>query len=330
MEEGVYMENIFQFKECSNVDSVLKKIEEWIFAPEFTVLLQSFGKTEIQGNSLKNQISDLVEFSSIWDFRGKQRKNVSGNTENARWTIEDCGFSGQQQENITEAANKLGLIGCTKPSKKEYDYIIVLGGARMSCLFRMKHAKQICDLYGVKTDSIVGLAGMREVMDSERNATDTYAREAKTEFDLMRAALSHVFGEIVLDEKEKCMNQNLNSSWAKEVYQIQDMRLILLAAPSGEPQKRRANTADTFAFFMERMHVENKRDILLVTSQIYVPYQQLEAIRMLGLPYGHLVETIGFPNEWSAGLQGLQRPENYLQEIRSVLQSMGRFLEYVQ
>ena len=66
--------------------------------------------------------------------------------------------------------------------------------------------------------------------------------------------------------------------------------------------------------------------MLLVTSQIYVPYQQLEAIRMLGLPYGLSLETIGFPNDWSAGLQGLQKPENYLQEIRSVLQSAGRLL----
>ena len=212
------------------------------------------------------------------------------------------------------------------PSRKEYDYILVLGGARMSCLFRMRYAKQICDMCDVKAKSIVGLAGMREVMESEREATDTYALDARTEFDLMRAAFFNVFGEFKLGDKEECIVQNPNLSWAKEVYHIQDTSIILLAAPSGEPEKRRANTSDTFSFFMEQLQVKEKRNILLVTSQIYVPYQQLEAIRMLGIPYKHSLETIGFPNEWSANLQGLQKPENYLQEMRSVLQSAGRLL----
>ena len=57
-----------------------------------------------------------------------------------------------------------------------------------------------------------------------------------------------------------------------------------------------------------------------------MPYQQLEAVRILGMPYSHSIETVGFPNEWSLGLQGLQKPENYLQEMRSVLQSAGRIL----
>lgn len=88
----------------------------------------------------------------------------------------------------------------------------------MSCLFRMKYAKQICDMYDIKAKSIVGLAGMREVMDTERGATDTYALEARTEFDLMRAALFNVFGELDLGDKEEYINANLNSSWAREVY----------------------------------------------------------------------------------------------------------------
>lgn len=69
--------------------------------------------------------------------------------------------------------------------------------------------------------------------------------------------------------------------------------------------------------------------MLLITSQIYVPYQQLEAIRMLGLPYGHSLETIGFPDEWSANMQGLQQPENYLQEMRSALQAIERLFKEI-
>lgn len=312
------MENIFQYNGSSDDDNILEKIREWIVTPEFISLLQTFGKIGLQEDSLKSQVRELIEFSERWDFRGKQA--------NARWSIADCDFSSQQKEKIIKAADKLGLIGCTIPSKKEYDYILVLGGARMSCLFRMKYAKRICDMYDIKAKYIVGLASMREVMDTEREATDTYALEARTEFDLMRAALFNVFEGLSLEDKEGYIGENLNSSWAREAYCAQDMPVTILAAPSLKPEKRRANTSDTFAFFTERLQVENRSDILLVTSQIYVPYQQLEAVRMLGIPYKHSLETIGFPNEWSANLQGLQKPENYLQEIRSVLQSAGRLI----
>ena len=321
------MENVFQFKENSNIDYISEKIRKWIFTPEFTTLLQSFGKTKIQGDSLKSQIENLVEFSSIWDYRGKQKKDVSGNSENARWTIVNYNFSEQQIENIMRAAARLEMIGCTMPSKKKYDYIFVLGGARMSCLFRMRYAKQVCDMYNVRAKSIIGLAGMREIIDSERNATDTYALDAKTEFDLMRASLFNVFENPELKHKEEYINRNLNASWAIEAYHVQDVAITLLAAPSGEPDKRRANTSDTFEFFVKRLQASDRSNILMITSQIYVPYQQLEAVRMLGIPYKHSLETIGFPNEWSASLQGLQKPENYLQEIRSVLQSADRLLK---
>lgn len=321
------MENIFQIEKNSGIDNISEKIRKWIFTLEFTILLQSFGKTKIQGDSLKSQIEDLVKFSSLWDFRGKQKKDVTGNSENARWTIANSDFSEQQEENIMRAAAQLGLIGCTMPSKKNYDYIFVLGGARMSCLFRMRYAKQICDMYNVRTKSIIGLAGMRGIMDSERNATDTYALEAKTEFDLMRASLFDVFGNPEMRSKEEYINRNSNASWEIEVYHVDDATITLLGAPSGEPDKRRANTSDTFDFFMKQFQVNDRRNILMITSQIYVPYQQLEAVRIMGIPYKHSLETIGFPNEWSASLQGLQKPENYLQEIRSVLQSADRLLK---
>lgn len=321
------MENIFQFHKNSDVGSIARQIEEWISEPEFVALLLSFGKTEIQAKSLRDKIGELIEFSSVWDFRGRQGKDGSNNTENARWTVKDYGFGRQQEEEIIKTAKKLGLIGCSKPSKRRYDFILVLGGARMSCLFRMRYAKQLCEQLGVKAKSIIGLSGMRAVMESEREATDTYALGAETEFDLMRSAFMDTFGEIELNEKEESVNSNLNSSWKKEVYRVSDMDVVLLAAPSGEPEKRRANTSDTFSFFEKQLQVEDKKNILLITSQIYVPYQQLEAVRILGVPYHHSLETIGFPNGWSVKLQGLQKPENYLQEIRSVLQSAGRLLE---
>lgn len=319
--------NAFQYESKMSVSETLNKIKAWISTPELKELIHSFGGEYESNATLSEQINTLLDFSDIWDFRNKQKKN-SSSSENARWTIEENQLSEKQKELTLEAAKKLGLIGCTTPSQKEYDYILVLGGARMSCLFRMQYAKEVCDQYGVIAKSIVGLAGMREIMESERSATDTYALDAKTEFDLMESALKKVFGSLEITEIQERIVKSRNESWALKRYSY-GIPVILLAAPSGEPQKRRANTADTLAFFRERLNVEKEKSILLITSQIYVPYQQLEAIRMLALPYGHALETIGFPNDWSVGLQGLQKPENYLQEIRSVLQSADRLLKNI-
>jgi len=65
--------------------------------------------------------------------------------------------------------------------------------------------------------------------------------------------------------------------------------------------------------------------LLLITSQIYVPYQQLEALRIVALKHNVVIETVGFPLEWSGNLQGMTGPNNYLQEIRSTIQSANRF-----
>lgn len=317
--------NTFQFKKDMSYNDVFDKIKGWISTPELQELIFSFGGNFRSNGTLVEQIKELLVFSDAWDFRNQQ-KNDSHNMEKARWTIENNQLNEKQKHLTLNASKNLGLIGCSVPSQKKYDYVLVLGGARMSCLFRMQYAKEICDQYDDLANSIVGLAGMREVMESERNATDTYAPNAKTEFDLMKSALKKVFGSLKIKEKQERFSKNSNESWSLHGY-FYDIPVILLAAPSGEPEKRRANTADTFTFFRERLNVEMGKNILLITSQIYVPYQQLEAIRMLGLPYGHSLETIGFPNEWLDSMQELQNPENYLQEIRSVIQSASRLLD---
>jgi hypothetical protein len=102
--------------------------------------------------------------------------------------------------------------------------------------------------------------------------------------------------------------------------------LFIIAAPSSEPEKRRANSADTYEFFFDRVKADEGAEILIVTSQIYVPYQHLEAMRTIAVPYKINLDTIGFAPEWGGALQGMNEPSNYLQEIRSTIQAMDRFL----
>jgi len=67
-------------------------------------------------------------------------------------------------------------------------------------------------------------------------------------------------------------------------------------------------------------------EILLTTSQIYVPYQHMEAVRTIAIPHKINLDTIGFSPEWGGVLQSMNEPANYLQEVRSAVQAIGRFL----
>lgn len=319
---------IFEYSYSENKEVLLSKCYEWINTPELEVLVEQFGSKIPQGLGNEGKLRWMVEFSKNWDFRSAQKVAYDSKTgEKARWLVDNTALSEQQTSAAMNVAQKLGMVDCTPPIQTAYDVILVLGGARMSCFFRMKYAKELCDSRGITAKEIVGLTGMRLISESERSATDTYAPGAGTEFDLMCAAAQNVFEAAQVETFKKTTDENMNSSWAKVQYKDKGgVPITVLAAPSSEPEKRRANTADTFTFWKEQRNIQRGKQLLLVTSQIYVPYQQLEAARILGLMCGHSVETVGFPREWSATMQGLQTAANYLQEIRSTLISMNKLL----
>lgn len=81
----------------------------------------------------------------------------------------------------------MGLLGVERPQEKEFDYIIALGGARFSCLYRPQYVNYLITQAGIKTKEVILLSGMREILESERAATDLYAPQAHTEYDLINA-----------------------------------------------------------------------------------------------------------------------------------------------
>jgi hypothetical protein len=288
--------------------------------------------------SLAETLSFLEDFSGRWDFRRKAReRQEAGETERsqdaaggARWQIMETGLSPEKEEKVRYLAEQLGLVTSEPPIHRMFDYFLILGGARLSNLLRPKYAADLITEHGVQVGEIVLLGGSRPVMDTERDATDSYAPSAATEFDLMNRGAEKAFGLDLSsrqeDSYEDAANPNLNWriwSFGPDTNNLR-VPLTSLAAPSLEPERRRANTADSYAFFAETLHPRDGARCLLVTSQIYVPYQHLEAVRNLAIPFSVEVETVGFPPTWQAELQGMQGPANFLQEIRSSIQAAGR------
>ena len=311
-----------------HLHTITDRIEQWINSEELAKIVISFGGDIPKNVSLKEKAKWLLSFSECWDYRKIQKVANSRTKENARWEVDNKGITDRQRKVVESGIAVLGLIGTEQPQEKNFDYIIALGGARFSCLYRPKYVNELLTKSEIKAEEIILLSGMREILDSERDVTNLYAPGAETEYDLINAGAEQAFG---LDEEyleERYHHQNSNMNWAVRKYIVSSGKtpVLSLSGPSSEPDIRRANSSDTYNFFIQRKQITPGKKLLLVTSQIYVPYQQIEAVRTMAEPYGLYIETVGFPPEWSGKLQGMMEPANYLQEIRSTIQAINRYL----
>jgi hypothetical protein len=302
-------------------------IEKWVKSKELSLLIKAFNSSIPNDLDLKNTVDWLLTFSNIWDYRNAQtavQDKVTG--EKARWLITDEDLNNEQRKCVFSVISKLGLVDNTMPSKKYYDYVIVLGGAKMSCLLRPQYASKLINEKIITTSHVILLGTERPISESEREATDSYAKNAKTEFDLVDAGAKSSFNLKTINKINNENESNINLGYRIYGYKDVDKNLpvIAISAPSKEPNTRRANTADTYDFFLSQYNIPPKSSFLVITSQIYVPYQELEALRTVSIPYDINIETIGFIND--DNLKDFNAAK-YLQEIRSTIQSIARFIE---
>ena len=308
---------------------IRSNIKQWLSTPLLSDLAKAFGATPDVGKDINYLSKWFLEFSDCWDFRSRQKQAYDSKVgEGARWLLSNDDLTEEQKELALSAALVLGLRDNAIPAYDNSDYIWVLGGAKLSCLLRSRLAAQTIKNAFKMPKAVVLLASMRPIGDAEREATNTYAPNAKTEFDLSVEAAHEEFSVSNDFEEEKHNDSsNDNNSWIIRKYGGSGYDVFIIAAPSSDPQNRRANSADTYEFFFNRFQAQEGASILLTTSQIYVPYQHMEAIRTIAVPHKIVFDTIGFPPEWGGELQGMNDPSNYLQEIRSTIQSIDRFLK---
>ena len=83
--------------------------------------------------------------------------------------------------------------------------------------------------------------------------------------------------------------------------------------------ERRANSMDTFEFFLERYKIEPESRILLVTSCIYVPYQLMK-FTDLAIMKNIYVDCIG--NKPNANTPSVLNTASYLQELKATINAI--------
>jgi hypothetical protein len=188
---------------------------------------------------------------------------------------------------ILAAAEALGLRGRNTPTRDFYDRILVLGGGAPACFLRPDYTAALLK-DGLTSDGIAGLGSERHLSRTEQEIA---GRDAKTEAD----ALSRGFERAGVDAR--------------------------IVTAGGV----RANTADTYDAWQASDPVPISA-ILIVTSEIYVPFQHADAVRKLN---ARTIETIGIPATHTLpdGLRQDFTPSNYLQELRSAIRAKRRLLK---
>jgi hypothetical protein len=291
-------------------EKILDEITAFVDHPSLSTLLKHFGYNPPDTSHLTQRIAAMKLFSNrYWDFRnGREREEVD--------TVH---FTKNQETTILQVASELSLIDDLKPRKKSYHVCLVLGSWGKNPLIRAQYA-QTCGA----TYSLVCLLGSENKFP-RHTAVDTlykeYAPNAVTEFDLMSAVAEKVY--------HGTDAETVSFPWHK--WQLRQYKkpnespeIFVLSSPSRDP-KRRANTADTYAFVAHLLPADIK-DILIVTSSNFAPFQHFDARRMLTVPFGKDVETIGFTTTKTT----YHTPQHYLQEINSAINAAHALIEAVE
>lgn len=301
-------------KKEERVEILFDGIQKWVYSDPLKELIELYGGKVPGHMRIGAYIGWLNEFVDVWDFRKRQ----SGGGE--RWMVTDDGKCQKHGEMILQDARLLGLADSEYPNA-EPDYILPLGGARRANLARAQGAREMADLFSESKAPVVALTGKRPLNEVELPYLEEYAPNARDEYEAMNGGLEKAFGLPCSEYLETAyVTGNINLQWAKREYMqtYQGCKIYSVAAPSSDPG-RRANSFDTFQFFMECFGVEEGQRLLLVTSCIYAPFQLLKFIP-LSLEQGIEVDVFGVsPNV--AGSQ-FSKPSNYLQEIKGTVNAI--------
>jgi len=262
-------------------------------------------------------LKELDSFSDRWDTRQGRERHLAV----------PLNLTTEQEQLALAVAEDLGMCAGAQGTGRRYDHLLILGGTVGGCLFRTASAAHLTKSRQVTANSVVALGGYRRFSGDEFALAEAVgAPDLDEEYAALDYGTRVAFG---LDEPVAVEGEGTPPSagaWSVRHYRHGNSEIRVAAAPSREPAERRANTADTYAFFAKRLAtLQPGERILIVTSCINVPSQHATALRMLALPYGAEVDTVGHvPEIISPVLAETESAAKYLLEVRSFIRSLRK------
>jgi hypothetical protein len=285
----------------------------------------------------------------IADFNSRARDGV---TYVERFQASEGHLDKELAARIVALSPEIGLVEPQEPRHPAYDMTLVLGGGYRSPLLRARYAA-LLQTSGTGLGQVFFLGSPRLLITEtngssnppEREVTDAYAPGAADEFGLMLAAALAEFKVRArettylcgcADATELCPRWRFRDSGPypdmpsaftheRRTELIGDDGAAIgsvLSASTGRPPYR-PDTSDTFALWSRCAEPGFGQRVLVVTSQVFVPFQTFEGLRRLYLPFGLDIDTVGFGAEWG---DRPQTGEFFLQETLSAVRSARRLL----
>ncbi|MEJ3748673.1 hypothetical protein WEI85_36030 [Actinomycetes bacterium KLBMP 9797] len=303
-------------------------------APDAAVAGLSADQTEI----LRRTLAVERIAAAAFNFR-------SGSGYRERSQAVEGSFDERTRARVLELTTELGLVTPQPPRFDRYDKTLVLGGGYRSPLLRSRYAAHLRST-GVALGEVSFLGSPRFLIADppERDVTAAYAPAATDEFGLMVAAAQAEFGLAAAEVTFLCGCASADRIcpqwplWSTDVdgtppeftHERQaplvgdDGRAIgsVLSASTGRPPYR-PDTSDTLRLWTRCAEPRLGQRVLVVTTQVFVPFQTFDALRRLYLPHGVDVDAVGFGAEWG---DRPQTAEYLLQETLSAIRSARRLL----
>lgn len=294
-------------------------IDQWIGSPPIRDLVTGSGgdPDAVLTGDLPCKLGALSDFTERWDSRKGAERNQA----------EPLELDPDTEKLVVDAAVALGLRGGTSPALDRYDHVLMLGGLVRACVTRPAYVARMMREGTLTAGAVTALGGHRPFAGDEFDLARVVGLgDVADEFSALDAGTRRAFELDPGFVTEQGSPEVGNAAWTIRTYGVGDHRtpVTVAAAPSSDPANRRAHTADTYQWFATTLaHLRPGDTVLCVTTQIYVPAQHASALRMLGLPYGVHVETVGMvPGDEIPGLTQTFTPSNYLQEIRSTVRNL--------
>ena len=303
-------------------DQLDDALRAWASSPPLRALAAASGWSWPAGSSTLDLLSRLAGLSTDWDFRrNRERSSIERGpvTVNGRPVPDSL---------IIGAARALGMVDATPlalpVAGREFSYLVVLAGQARACVNRAHYAAHLLRS-GLRTGTIVAIGAHRQLGAGEpERAAQAGLGHLTDEADVILAATCQAFGldaPVTADVYQPAASLGPLAAFHAAAARYRWPSVEVVIAPSDTPQVRRAKTGDQLRFWADLAGLAEGHDILVLTTQIYVPYQHLVACRVLGLERGCGVYSCGV----EAGVSYLPvrncGGREYLQEIRAALRA---------
>jgi hypothetical protein len=272
----------------------------------------------------------LADLSADWDFRKNRERNF---IEGAPAEVNGREIS---DELVIAAARALGLVDAIAVTGRKFSHLVVLSGLVNACVNRTHRAAELIR-GGLPADAVVVLAAHRALGGAEPRqaweaglSNEAGLSDLADEAEVIVVATQKAFGlgaPVTALESQPSADPGNPAAFHAGSAHYQWPSVEVVIAPSSEPDSRRANTADQLRHWADLAGVGSEQDVLVLTTQIYVPYQHLETVRVLGLERGCGVYSCGV--DAASSLLPRAKPfggRDYLQEIRSALRAAPTLL----